>query len=142
MQPDVMIARYELGVALYETGDLKSAAGELEIVAAKMPKWADVRYSLGSVYARIDRVPDATRELQAAIDLEPRHFRGNLLVGRILTLQGQGAAALPYLRTATEVDSASSEAHAFLADAYEKVGNAAEAGKERQRAKSLAKPQH
>ena len=135
-----MFAHYELAVALYETGDLRRAAQEFELVASQMPRWADARYSLGSVYARIDRVPDAVRELRAALDLEARHFRGNLLLGRILTLQGQAAAALPYLRTATEVDPASSEAHAFLADAYDKAGNAAEAAKERQRAKSLPKP--
>jgi len=140
LQPENMFAHYELAVALYETGDLRRAAQEFELVAARMPRWADVRYSLGSVYARIDRVPDALRELRAALDLEARHFRGNLLLGRILTLQGQAAAALPYLRAATEVDPASSEAHSFLADAYEKAGNAAAAAKERQRAKTLSKP--
>jgi arylsulfatase A-like enzyme/Flp pilus assembly protein TadD len=140
LQPENMFAHYELAVGLYETGDLGRAAQEFELVAARMPRWADARYSVGSVYARIDRVPDAVRELRAAIDLEARHFRGNLLLGRILTLQGQAAAALPYLRTATDVDPTSSEAHSFLADAYEKTGNTAEAVKERQRAKSLAKP--
>jgi len=137
LQPENMFAHYELAVGLYETGDLGRAAQEFELVAARMPRWADARYSLGSVYARIDRVPDAVRELRAAIDLEPRHFRGNLLLGRILTLQGQAAAALPHLRMATDADPASSEAHSFLADAYEKTGNTAEAAKERQRAKSV-----
>ena len=92
LQPEQMFAHYELGVALYETGDLKTAAGHFEIVASRMPKWADARYSLGSVYARIDRIADATKELRAALDLEPRHFRANLLLGRILTLQGTPAA--------------------------------------------------
>jgi choline-sulfatase len=137
MQPDVMIARYELGVALYETGDLKSAASELEIVASKMPKWADVRYSLGSVYARIDRMPDATRELQAAIDLEPRHFRANLLLGRILALSGHADSAVPHLRTAVDVQPSSAEAHEFLADAYDRIGDRAAAALERQRAEQV-----
>ena len=61
LQPEMMLAHYELGVALYETGDSKTAAGHFEIVASRMPKWADARYSLGSVYARIDRVGDATK---------------------------------------------------------------------------------
>src|SRR5206468_6163373 len=126
-QPDSMIAHYEFGVALYETGDLQTAARHFEIVAARMPKWADARYSLGSVYARIDRVAEATRELRAALDLEPRHFRANLLLGRILSLQGQAPAALPYLQTATAVQTASAEAHQFLADALEKAGRGAEA---------------
>jgi arylsulfatase A-like enzyme/Flp pilus assembly protein TadD len=100
LQPEQMFAHYELGVALYETGDLKTAAGHFEIVASRMPKWADARYSLGSVYARIDRIADATKELRAALDLEPRHFRANLLLGRILTLQGTPAPAIDLLKTA------------------------------------------
>src|SRR5207244_3254309 len=78
LQPGQMLAQYELGVALYETGDLQTAARQFEAVAARMPKFADARYSLGSVYARIDRVPDALDELKAALALEPRHFRANL----------------------------------------------------------------
>jgi tetratricopeptide (TPR) repeat protein len=139
LEPGQMFAHYELGVALYETGDLQTAARHFEIVASQMPKWADARYSLGSVYARIDRVPDALSELRAAIALEPRHFRANLLAGRILTLRNQAGSAVAYLRTAVGADPSSSEAHEFLADAYEKAGDAAEAVKERQRARALTK---
>ena len=95
LQPEQMTAHYELGVALYETGDPRAAASHFEIVAAKMPRFADARYSLGSVYARIDRVADAVTELRAAIELEPRHFRANLLLGRILTLQNRADAGGP-----------------------------------------------
>jgi choline-sulfatase len=120
LRPDDMRARYELAAALYETGDPKAAAGHFAIVASTMPAWADARYSLGSVYARIDRVPDAMRELRAALDLEPRHFRANLLLGRILTLRGERTAALPYLRTAVDVQPDSAEAKQFLADALKR----------------------
>jgi len=86
-----------------------------------MPKWADARYSLGSVYARINRIDDAVRELRAAIGLEPRHPRGNLLLGRILTLQGHAAAAVPHLQIAVEVDPGSAEARKFLVEAQDQV---------------------
>ena len=138
LQPDAMIAHYELGVAQYETGDLKNAAAQFEIVAMRMPKWIDARYSLGSVLARIDRVADAVRELSAALDLDPRHFRANLLLGRILTLRGQPQEGIPHLRVAAGVQPLSAEAHQFLADAYEKSGNTAEAAKERARAQALS----
>ncbi len=85
------MANYEPGIALFETGDGKAATGHFEIVASKMPKFADARFSLGSVYARIDRVGEAVTELKAALELEPRHDRANLLLGRIRT--GPGAAA-------------------------------------------------
>jgi len=117
LDPDQLFGQYELGIALYETGDLQGAARHLAIVAGKMPGWADARYSLGSVYARIDRVADSTTELRAALALEPRHFRANLLLGRIQTLQNQADAAIPLLRTAVEVDPKSTEAKAFLDEA-------------------------
>jgi hypothetical protein len=91
--------------------------GHFEIVALRMPKWADARYWLGSVYARVDRLPEGTRELRAAIALEPRHFRANLLPGRILTLQGDAQNALPFLRVAVDSQPSNEEARAFLADA-------------------------
>jgi len=137
LQPDAMMAHYELGVAQYETGDLKSAAAHFEVVVKRAPKWADARYSLGSVLARIDRVADAVSELRAALDLEPRHFRANLLLGRILTLQDQPQEGISHLRIAVTIQPSSAEAHQFLADAYEKSGNPAEAAKERARAQAL-----
>ena len=134
LQPDAMMAHYELGVALFETGDWKTAAGHFEIVASRMPKWADARYSYGSVLARISRVSEAVAELRAALELAPAHYRANLLLGRILTLQGQAPAALPYLEKAVGAQPASREARLFLADAYQALGRAADAERERARA--------
>jgi tetratricopeptide (TPR) repeat protein len=139
LDPRSMLAQYELASAYYESGDLKSAAAHFGVVASRLPKWADARYSLASVYARIDRVDEAVAELRAALALEPRHFRANLLLGRILTLQGQAAAALPHLLTAAGLQPADAEAHRFLADAYDKVGNPAEAAKARRRADELTR---
>src|SRR5262245_57302363 len=139
LDPQSVIGRYELASAYYESGDLKTAATHFGVVAARMPKWADARYSLASVYARIDRVGDAIGELKASLAIAPRHFRANLLLGRILTLQGQALEALPYLRTAADVQPSTAEAHQFLADAYDKIGNAAEAAKARRRAQELTR---
>jgi len=137
LQPENMFAHYELAVGLYETGDLGRAAQEFELVAARMPRWADARYSLGSVYARIDRVLDAVRELRAAIDLEPRHFRGNLLLGRISRYRVRPRRRFrTFAWRPTPIRHRARRIH-FLADAYEKTGNTAEAAKERQRAKSV-----
>ena len=137
LDPESTLGRYELASALYETGDLRRAADQFAFVAGRMPQWADARYSLGSVYARIDRVADAVVELAAAIGLEPRHFRANLLLGRIQSLQGRAADALPHLKTAVETQPGSAEAHDFLADAYEKLGDSRGAASERARARAL-----
>jgi len=138
LDPGAMIGHYELGLALYEAGDLQRAADQFAIVAERMPQWADARYSLASVYARINRVADAVSELTATLAIERRHFRANLLLGRIETLRGRAAEALPYLKVAVDAQPSNAEAHSFLADAYEKVGNAPQAAAERQRAQALA----
>jgi arylsulfatase A-like enzyme/Flp pilus assembly protein TadD len=140
LQSDNVMAHYEMGIALYETGDLKTAAGHFEIVVRRMPKFADARFSLGSIYARIDRVPEALAELKSALALEPQHYRANLLNGRILDLQGKPAEAVPFLERAVQANAASAEAHAFLADAYERLGRGADAARERARARELRAP--
>jgi cytochrome c-type biogenesis protein CcmH/NrfG len=66
-------------------------------------------------------VSDAVRELHAALALEPDHFRANLLLGRILTLQGQADQAMPYLRKAVSAQPGNAEARQFLNDALAKA---------------------
>ncbi len=130
-QPDNGMGHYELGLALFETGDWKGAAPEFEAAAARAPRWADAHFSLAAVYARIDRVPEAMTELDTTLGLSPDHYRANLLRGRILSLQGNPLGALDNLEKATQVQPDSSEAHSFLADAYQQLGRVADAERER-----------
>ena len=134
LQPDNGMGRYELGLALFETGNWKAAAPEFEAAVAKAPRWADAQFSLAAVYARIDRVPEAVEHLDLCLGLDPAHYRANLLRGRILSLQGRPAEALSNLKKAAEVQPDSREAHTFLADAYQQLGDSASAERERVRA--------
>ncbi len=130
LMPDNGLGRYELGLALFETGDWKGAAPEFEAAVARAPKWADAQFSLASVYARTDRVPDAMDHLDICLSLDPAHYRANLLRGRILSLQHKSAEALPNLQKAVELQPDSREAHLFLADAYDQLGESAKAGRD------------
>ena len=132
--PDNGPGHYELGLALFETGDWKGAAPEFEAAVARAPKWADAQFSLASVYARTDRVPEAMEHLDICLGLDPNHYRANLLRGRILSLQHKPAEGLANLQKAAEVQPDSREAHLFLADAYEQLGDALKAAEERTRA--------
>ena len=135
--PDSVQARYELGLALYQNGEWKDSAPFFEFVVEKRPKWPDAQYSLASVYARIQRVPEAVDLLHKVLQASPEHFNANLLLGRILTLQKQADEAVPYLKQAVLSAPENFEAHAFLADAYDQVGNAQAAQVERARAEEL-----
>jgi Tfp pilus assembly protein PilF len=136
------MAHYELGLALFDGGDLQAAAPEFAFAVEHAPRWADAHFSLASVYARIDRVPEAMSELSIALELNPGHYRANLLRGRILSLQGQAAESLANLQKAAQVEPRSVEAHLFLADAYEQVGRQDEAARERAEAQRLKAEVH
>jgi arylsulfatase A-like enzyme/Tfp pilus assembly protein PilF len=131
LQPDNGMGHYELGLALFETGDWQGAAPQFEAAVARAPRWADAHFSLAAVYARIDRLPDAMKELDATLALTPSHYRANLLRGRILSLEGDPAGALPNLEKAAEVEPNSREAHLFLAEAYTQLGRPLDAARER-----------
>jgi arylsulfatase A-like enzyme/Tfp pilus assembly protein PilF len=138
--PDNGMGRYELGLALFETGDWKAAAPQFEAAVGRAPRWADAHFSLAAVYARIDRVPEAMTELDTTLNLTPEHYRANLLRGRILSLQGNPTAAVVNLQKAVQVQPDSREAHLFLADAYEQLGRTFDAQRERSAAQALPSP--
>jgi len=142
LRPDALMAQYELAICLYETGDLKTAAAHFEILVENRPDWIDARYSMASIYARTGRPDEAAKNLLVVLQSEPDHYRANLLLGRMLFLNGSFADALPYLEKAAQVQTDSSEAHSFLADEYEKLGRAADAGQERAEAERLKHSDH
>jgi arylsulfatase A-like enzyme/Flp pilus assembly protein TadD len=131
LRPDALMAQYELAICLYETGELNTAAAHFEILVENRPDWSDARYSLASIYARTGRPEEAAKNLLLVLEEEPDHYRANLLLGRMLFLNGTFAEALPYLEKAAAVQTDSSEAHSFLADEYEKLGRAEDAASER-----------
>jgi tetratricopeptide (TPR) repeat protein len=138
--PDSGMGHYELGLALFETGDWPGAAKQFEVAVAHAPRWADAQFSLASVYARIDRVPEALNHLDVALQLDPDHYRANLLRGRILSLQGDSAGGLLNLQKAASVEPKSVEAHQFLSEAYAKLGQQENAAREHAEADRLKSP--
>ncbi len=140
LRPDAVMAQYEMAICLYETGDLNTAAAHFEILVENRPDWSDARYSLASIYARTGKPQEAAKNLLVVLQGEPDHYRANLLLGRMLFLNGTFAEALPYLEKAAAVQTDSREAHSFLADEYEKLGRAADAARERAEATRLKAP--
>jgi len=132
-----MMAQYEMALALYEKGELKTSATHLEIVVDHSPDWTDARFSLAAVYARIDRLPEALTHLDMTLGLDPDHYRANLLRGRILALKGDPTGGLSNLEKAVRLEPKSIEAHQFLADAYSQLGQDANAARERAEAGRL-----
>jgi choline-sulfatase len=137
LRPDALMAQYELAICLYETGDLNTAAAHFEILVENRPDWIDARYSLASIQARTGRPEEAAKNLLVVLQGEPDHYRANLLLGRMLFLNGTFTEALPYLEKAVAAQTDSREAHSFLADEYDKLDRAADAARERAEATRL-----
>jgi predicted Zn-dependent protease len=72
--------------------------------------------------------------LDLCLGLDPNHYRANLLLGRILSLQRRPQEALANLEKAATVQPDSREAHLFLAEAYAQLGRPVDAERERARA--------
>jgi predicted Zn-dependent protease len=72
-----------------------------------------------------------------ALKLDPDHFQANLRYGRMLFLEGHADAALAKLARAVKVNPDSAEAHGFLADAYQQLGQVENANRERAAAEQL-----
>lgn len=137
LRQDNLMVHYLLGLAMFETGDIAGAVPEFQAAIDKSPKWAALHFSLAAAYARIDRLPDAQKELQTTVELDADNFRANLLLGRMLSMEGKAAAGLSNLKKAARIQPTSPEAHLFLADAYERLGQKANAARERAEAERL-----
>ena len=135
--PENGLAHYELGRAYVETKNWTAAAPEFEAAVASTPNSPDMHFYLAVVYERTQRLPEAIRQFQYVLRYQPDHFRANLLVGRLLGMQGQATAALSYLQKAAKLQPASVEAHTFLANVYFELGDEGKMRQERAEAQRL-----
>jgi len=135
--PDSGLLHYELGFALVKTGQWEAALSEMQAAVACTPTSAQMHFYLGAILLRLKRVQDATAEFDKVLALDADHFMANLKYGEVLLLQGNATAALPKLSQALKANPESAEAHAFLAEAYDKLGQVQNAEEERTRASQL-----
>jgi arylsulfatase A-like enzyme/Flp pilus assembly protein TadD len=135
--PKSGMAHYELGLALIKTGQWEAALPEMQAAVVCTPNSAQLHFYAGAVHLRLKHIPEATAEFENSLKIEPDHFLANLKYGEMLFREGDAAAALPKAVLAAKVDPKSAEAHAFLADVYQQLGQAQNASRERAKAEQL-----
>jgi tetratricopeptide (TPR) repeat protein len=140
LDPNSGRAHYELGVALGETGDWEGSATQLEAAVAQAPDSDDLHFYLGMVYDQIGRASDAEKNFRDALQINPNHYRANLLLGRLLGVQNKPTAALPYLQQAVKLQPQSPDAHKFLANVYAELGQEENERREQIEANRLQTP--
>ncbi len=86
--PELAGARYRLGEALLEAGDLAGARRELEAAHARLPGHPDPLISLAEIASREDEPARAEELCRRALALAPDSRRAHYVLG--LALRGQG----------------------------------------------------
>ena len=88
-------------------------------------------------YDELGRAADAATSLQHALQINPNHYRANLLLGRLLGMQNRPNDALPYLQRAVKLQPKSPDAHKFLGNIYTELGQEESARREQMEANRL-----
>jgi arylsulfatase A-like enzyme/Tfp pilus assembly protein PilF len=137
LNPQSGRAHFELGIALGETGDWSGSVVQLESAVSKAPDSDDLHFYLAMAYDKLGRATDAEKSFRIALRINPDHYRANLFLGRLLGMQNNPSAALPFLQKAVTLQPQSPDAHKFLANVYIELGQLQNARQEQAQADRL-----
>jgi tetratricopeptide (TPR) repeat protein len=122
----VNVARVRL-----QEGNLEGAETMLRHALERDPKLAKTRFFLGTALKSLGRYDEALEHLQAAAAQYPRDRVVRNQLGRVLFLKRQHREAIAEFQRALDVDPEDLQAHYNLMLAYQGLGDAAAAARER-----------
>jgi tetratricopeptide (TPR) repeat protein len=137
LNPQSGRAHFELGSAYGATGNWAGSAEQLELAVVRTPESDDLHFFLAFAYDNLGRGADAEKAYRDTLKINPNHFRANLFMGRLLGMQNNASAALPFLQKAAKMQPQSPDAHAFLANVYLELGQTENARREQAEAQRL-----
>jgi predicted Zn-dependent protease len=129
-------------LALRNEGKPEQAVAFLQPVLALSSKTYLAQFVMGAALAQQQQYPQAVEYLRRAIELQPDSTWAHYEMGSALLKSGDSRTAAVHLEIASSRLTEFAEAHSRLAEAYEHLGRAEEAKRERSRATALegAKP--
>lgn len=125
--PTMFRAQGNLGLALYESGELGPARERLERAAELNPAYSKTWNNLGLVYEALNLEERATASFKRALELRPDLPGALNNLGRLSVDRGRPREALRYLGRALEVNPLYGEARVNLGRAYQRLGRTGEA---------------
>jgi arylsulfatase A-like enzyme/Tfp pilus assembly protein PilF len=140
LTPESGRAHFELGMALAQTDDWMGAAAQLEAALVRIPDSDEIHFDLATAYEHSGRIPDAIKNYQTTLRLNPNNYNANLMFGRLLGMHDDASKALPYLQKAVKLQPQSPDAHKFLANVYTELGQEENARSELAEAQRLKAP--
>jgi Flp pilus assembly protein TadD len=116
--PGNVPAQMQLGVCLFQLGQLAEAEATLRKLAAASPNHAGARSLLGVIHLRQGRIEEAYQELTRAVAIEPRNAEAHNHLGIVMNEKGWATAAEQEVRRALELNPQYADAHFNLAVLY------------------------
>lgn len=123
-------------------GDISKLPSSVQVLQYQMSLWIDPddldkRNGLAMAYYRTNELDKAATELKTVLTADPAHFDALDGMGLVLIKKGQAKQALDYLQKGYAINSDDVMIHVHLSIAHDKLGQAAEAQKLIEKARSL-----
>jgi serine/threonine-protein kinase len=115
-----------LGLALYEAGQVEEAIAACRQATVLEPKNFKAHNNLGMALAAQGKVAEAITEHRQAIALDPKYATAHTNLGIALVAQGKVAEAITEHRQAIALDPKDAKAHNNLGNALKEQGKVAE----------------
>ena len=123
IDPDFVLARYDLAVTYRGLGEVDKAIAEYEKVLKINPQFPEALSNLGGQYFRKGDVKQAVAHFRRAIEVYPNFIQALSNLGAALNKLGESKQALPHLKKALSLDPEFAIAYFNLGNAHFGVGN-------------------
>ncbi len=120
LDPEFNIARYNLGLALYNSGKTDEAILEFEKLIKKSPYFVNAHYNLGTIYLKGKMHEQAKQVLKRVVELKPKHAEAQLNLGYIYYQEGNLDDAIEAYKKGLEIKPDNLRAHLSLGHIYDK----------------------
>lgn len=124
-------------------GSISKLPDSVQILQYKMKLYmneddADTKNNLAMVYVRTGQLDEAKTQLISILEKDPHNFNALDEMGVVLIIEGKADNALEYLKKAQEVNDVDLMLHVHFSVAHTLLKQADLAGKEMDKAKSMA----
>ena len=123
IDPSDMLVNYNLGLALYDQGDLSGAVAESKRAIAIDPKHASALRNLGLALSSQGDSAGAVAAYKRVIPIDPKHATTRRNLGLALYDQGNLSGAVATYKRAISIDPSDMLAYYNLSTAHYKQGN-------------------
>ena len=111
LQPEDASAHYNLGLALFQSGQTVRAIQEYESALQFSPDYPEAHNNLGSALSSLGRLDEAVVQFQKAVDLDPTRAGAQTNLATMLLREGRATEAIPHFEAALRRDPENAATH-------------------------------